>query len=117
VEHVPEDFPYDRDADVPALPFEDNPDPLQCGIPTPWGIEETAYLTGMWEGELIQPHVFLYDSHLRLSVTGGAPHGTEVQIILFQENPILDYYFIKIPGAQSQEGWVPEHFLSFEPVA
>ena len=26
-----------RAADVPALPFADNPDPTQCGIPTAWG--------------------------------------------------------------------------------
>ncbi len=25
---------------VPPLPFADNPDPTQCGIPTPWGKDD-----------------------------------------------------------------------------
>jgi hypothetical protein len=59
-----------------------------------------------------------YDSHLRKSVTGSAPHGTPVDIVLFQENPVLDYYFVRFEaGGQLQEGWVPEHFIVFEPVA
>lgn len=112
------EFDAERDPDVPPLPFDDNPDPSQCGIPVPWGdVDNRAWLSGMWEGELIQPEVLVYDSHLRVSVTGGAPHGTEVEIILFQENPVLDYYLVRIPGDSTQEGWVPEPFLSFEPVA
>ena len=30
-------FVQQRDANVPELPFPDNPDPNQCGIPTRWG--------------------------------------------------------------------------------
>lgn len=103
-----------RDPDVPDLPFADNPDPNQCGIPVQWGSGGQAWLSGLYEGELIQPTVFLYDSHLRQSVTGFAPHGTEVQVVLFQENPVLDYYFVKTSG--EREGWVPAPFLSFDPV-
>lgn len=106
----------ERDPDVPALPFADNPDPSQCGIPVRWGESGEAWLTGLWEGELIQPEVLLYDSHLRAGVTAGAPHGTEVEIVLFQENPVLDYYFVRIPGDPGGEGWVPAPFLSFDPV-
>lgn len=110
-------YEIERDADVPALPFDDNPDPAQCGIPVQWGEADNAgWLTGFWEGDLIQPEVLLYDSHLRVSVTGSAPHGTEVEIVLFQENPVLDYYFVRIRGDSVQEGWVPEPFLSFEPI-
>ena len=111
------EYEIERDANVPGLPFDDNPDPAQCGIPVQWGeSDNTGWLTGYWEGDLIQAEVLLYDSHLRTSLTGGAPHGTEVEIVLFQENPVLDYYFVRIPGDPIQEGWVPEPFLSFEPV-
>ena len=106
-----------RDPDVPDLPFDDNPDPDQCGIPVQWGDGGQAWLTGVYEGTLIQRTVLLYDSHLRKSVVGSAPHGAEVQVVLFQENPVLDYYFVKIPGAQPQEGWIPAPFLSFKPVS
>ena len=52
-------FVLERDADVPELPFEDNPDPTLCGIPEPWGEAGRAWLTGVYEGELIQPEVLL----------------------------------------------------------
>lgn len=107
-----------RDPDVPPLPFPDNPDPDQCGIPTAWGDGGIAWLSGIYEGELVQPTIMLYDSHSRLRITAEAPHGAQVQIILYQQNPILDYYLIKIKGApKPNEGWVPGPFLSFEPVA
>ena len=120
--HVPSDSPtvfdIERDPDVPSLPFDDNPDPSQCGIPVRWGDENnSAWLSGLWRGELIQPVVLVYDSHLRKSVAGEAPHGTQVEIVLYQENPILDCYMMRIPGSPAQVGWVPEPFLSFEPVA
>lgn len=112
------EYDIERESEVPRLPFDDNPDPAQCGIPVQWGASNsTAWLSGNWEGELIQPEVLVYDSHLRVSVTGGAPHGTTVTVVLFQENPVLDYYFVRIPGDPVEEGWVPEPFLSFEPVA
>lgn len=113
---APVEYEIERDPDVPSLPFDDNPDPAQCGIPVQWGDDGQAWLSGIWEGELIQSEVLVYNSHLRTSVTGGAPHGTEVQIVLFQENPVLDYYYVRIPGDEVQEGWVPEPFLSFDPV-
>lgn len=107
-----------RDPDVPNLPFDDNPDPSQCGIPVPWGdANSTAWLTGEWGDELIQPDVLLYESHLRTSVTGMAKHGSEVRIVLLQENPVLDYYFVKVVGDTVAQGWVPEPFLSFDPVS
>jgi hypothetical protein len=106
----------ERDADVPKLPFPDNPDPALCGIPQQWTSDEPAYLTGLYEGELIQPTVFLYDSHLRRSVVAKAPHGAEVEILLSQSNPELDYFMVKIVGAEGpNEGWVPAPFVTFEP--
>jgi hypothetical protein len=105
-----------REDDVPELPFDDNPDPDQCGIPVRWGLEDPAWLNGYYDGELIQPQVALYDSHLRLEVTGSAPTGTPVRVILYQENPVLDYYMVvTIDMDEKQEGWIPAPFLSFEP--
>lgn len=106
-----------RDPNVPPLPFPDNPDPNQCGIPTQWGGDGNAWLNGIYEGELIQPTLFLYDSHSRLSITAEAPHGTPVTVILYQQNPVLDYYLVKIEGApKPNEGWIPGPLLSFNPV-
>ena len=109
-------FEIERSPDVPALSFEDNFDPSLCGIPQQWTSDEPAYLTGVYEGELIQPTVFLYDSHLRRKVVGQAPHGTQIQILLSQSNPTLDYFFVKIRDTETPiEGWVPAPFISFEP--
>lgn len=106
-----------RDPDVPALPFPDNPDPSLCGIPTPWGSDNQAWLTGIYEGEMVQPEVMLYDSHLRMEIVAHATHGSEVEVILYQQNPVTDYYLVKIVGAESpNEGWVPGPFLSFSRV-
>ncbi len=105
-----------RSPDVPDLPFPDNPDPSQCGIPIPWGDDNQAWLTGFYKGELIQPAVLLYDSHLRFNITAEAPHGSEVEVLLYQQNPVIDYYLVKIVGAETpNEGWIPAPFLSFEP--
>lgn len=107
-----------RDPEIPSLPFPDNPDPSQCGIPTPWGPDNQAWLTGIYEGEMVQPEVMLYDSHLRLEIATRAVHGSEVEVILYQQNPVTDYYLVKIVGAEApNEGWVPGPFLSFSPVA
>ena len=106
-----------RSPEVPDLPFPDNPDPSLCGIPTRWGSNGTAWLKGTYQEELIQSEVLLYDSHLRLNINAQAPHGSEVEILLFQQNPVTDYYLVKIKGAEPpNEGWIPEHFLSFDPV-
>ena len=124
---TPSPFPLDptyaaqiaelRDPEVPDLPFPDNPDPTQCGIPTEWGLDEPAYLTGIYDGEMVQPTVLLYDSHSRFNITARAPHGSKVTVILYQQNPVIDYYFVRIvDGTAPNEGWVPAPFLSFEPV-
>jgi hypothetical protein len=106
-----------RDANVPDLPFPDNPDPNACGIPINWGKDDPAWLTGYYQGELVQPIVFMYDSHLRQSITGQAPSGAKVKIILFQENPTLDFYLVRTMDQDPiQEGWIPAPFLSFEPI-
>lgn len=107
----------ERDPNVPDLPFADNPDPNQCGIPIRWGSDDPAWLTGSYAGELIQPEVLLYDSHLRLDIAASAPHGSEVEVLLYQQNPVTDYYLVKIKGTEApNEGWIPAPFLSFEPL-
>ena len=106
-----------RDPRVPDLPFADNPDPSQCGIPTQWGSDDPAWLTGIYDGQLIQPTVLLYDSHLRLGISGEVPHGTEVTVVLFQENPVTDYYMVEVNHADEPiKGWIPAPLLSFKPV-
>jgi hypothetical protein len=109
----------ERDPNIPDLPFFDNPDPDQCGIPILWGsVNNKAWLTGMYEGELVQPTVLLYDSHLRMQIMAEAPHGTAVTIIMYQQNPVVDYYYVQIDGVDGpNKGWLPAPFLSFEPVS
>ena len=103
-----------RDANVPDLPFEDNPDPSLCGIPQPWGDDDPAWLTGYYEGELIQADVLLYDSHLRRSIVGSAPSGSEVEILLYQVNPSLNYYLVRTVGLEgNMQCWVPAPFVAF----
>lgn len=106
----------ERDPDVPSLPFPDNPDPNACGIPTKWGLEDPAWVSGEYEGEMVQQQVLFYDSHQRIQITGSAPSGSRVQIILYQSNPVLDYYLVRTMDLEpNQEGWIPEHFLRFDP--
>lgn len=105
----------ERDANVPDLPFDDNPDPLLCGIPQPYGSNNQAWLTGYYEGELIQEDVLFYDSHLRRSVVGSAITGSEIEIVLYQINPTLNYYYVRTVGNDDpQTGWIPAPFVSFE---
>jgi hypothetical protein len=107
-----------RSPDVPELPFADNPDPSLCGIPIQWNNSEPAWLNGYYQGKLIEPEVYLYDSHLRLNIVTKAPNGTQVKVLLYQNNPYLDYYLVKIEGAElPNEGWVPGPFLSFENIS
>jgi hypothetical protein len=73
-------------AHVPALPFPDDPDPTQCDIPTVWGLDDPAWISGYYQGEFVQPVVYLYDSHLRTKVVGHIPHGERVRIKLSQAN-------------------------------
>jgi hypothetical protein len=100
-----------RDADVPDLPFPDNPDPNAWGIPTQWNGEATQ-IDGTFQGQLVQPTVYLYDSHERLHITGAVPSGTTVQVQLYQANPVLDFFYIRADTpAGPQTGWVPAPFL------
>ena len=97
------------------FPFLDNPDPSQFGIPIQLGKSGPAWLTGYYAGELIQTTVLLYYSHLRLSISGSAPHGSEVQVVLYQQNPVTDYFFVKLVGdGPAHEGWVPAAFILFD---
>lgn len=98
--------------DVPELPFDDNPDPDQCGIPQPLGDDVTGVVTGTYEGRLWFEDVHLYDSHLRSAVTGTVPDGTKVQLVMFQNNPVLNYWLVRWEGPDGTvEGWAPEPFV------
>ncbi|MBA2665530.1 MAG: hypothetical protein H0U69_00680 [Trueperaceae bacterium] len=99
--------------DVPKLPFADNPDPDACGIPQPLGAGFTGVLHANFEGALPEPIVHLVDSHLRRSVTGHVPAGSVVEVSLFQNNPTLDFYFVRWHGPDGwHEGWVPAPYLT-----
>lgn len=74
---------------TPAGSFDDDLDPDACGIPTPWGDDEPALLDGVWDGELIEPDVLLFDSHLRTTIVGQGAHGAEVGIVMHRGNPKL----------------------------
>ena len=104
-----------RDPDVPQLPFPDNPDPNACGIPTSYG-GSIAWVSGVYQGQVVEPTVLLYDSHERIHITGAVPSGTEVQVELYQDNPVLDFYFVRAETPSGpQKGWVPAPFLQFNP--
>ena len=107
----------ERDPDVPDLPFPDNPDPNACGIPAPWG-NSSGRLTGIYQGQLVEPTVYLYDSHLRNHITGAVPSGTPVQVELYQSNPVLDFYYVRAETPDGpRQGWVPAPFLQLGPPA
>jgi hypothetical protein len=97
---------------VPPLPFASHNDPSLCAIPQPMGTGVVGTLDGHFQGKLVEPTVYLYDSHLRNAVTGEAPSGTRVQVLYYQSNPTLDDYLVRVPTANgSFEGWVPAPFL------
>ncbi|MFN2322754.1 MAG: hypothetical protein ABR510_07335 [Trueperaceae bacterium] len=98
--------------EVPALPFATNPDPDLCGIPVPMGEGFQGVLHATFEGVVQEEVVHLVDSHLRAQVTGHVPAGTVVDVVMFQENPELDFYFVRWHGPDGpQEGWVPSPYL------
>lgn len=100
---------------IPALPFPDNPDPSLCGIPTPWGREEIVRLDGHYQGRLVEPLVYIYESHARQKVVGRAPSGARVRILLFQANPKLNYYLVRTVNLpKNLEGWVPAPFVKLK---
>ncbi len=104
-----------RDPDVPELPFPDNPDPTVCGIPARWG-DDVGWVSGRYQGRLVEPDVLLYDSHVRNRVTGAIPDGTQVRVELYQANPVLDFYFVRADTPRGpQQGWVPAPFLRLSP--
>ncbi len=97
-------------AEIPAIPFADNPDPTLCGIPEPDGREGVAH--GEVDGELYGPIIYLYESHLRETIIGQIYPGSAVEIVMRQSNPTLDYYFVKTIGIEPvQEGWIPAPFV------
>jgi len=97
---------------VPELPFDDNPDPDQCGIPQPLGDGVTGVVDGTYEGRSWFDDVHLYDSHLRSAVTGTVPHGSVVQLVMFQNNPVLNYWLVRWEGPDGTvEGWAPDPFV------
>lgn len=97
---------------VPELPFATNPDPDLCGIPVPMGAGYEGLLHATFDGAVQEELVHLVDSHLRAEVTGHVPAGSVVEVVLFQDNPELDFYFVRWQGPDgTQSGWVPAPYL------
>jgi hypothetical protein len=98
---------------IPELPFPNEQDPLPCGIPQTLGRGVAGVLDGTHEGELVEPEVHLYDSHLRSEVVGHVTHDSEVLVTLFQDNPVLNFYYVLAETEDGKvRGWVPEPFLT-----
>lgn len=98
--------------EVPSLPFATNPDPDLCGIPVPMGDGFVGLLHAVHGGEVQESTVHLVDSHLRATVTGHVPAGATVDVVLFQDNPELDFYFVRWDGPDGEvSGWVPAPYL------
>jgi hypothetical protein len=71
---------------------------------------------GVYQGQMVEPTVLLYDSHERLHITGAILSGTPVQVQLYQANPVLDFYYMQSDTLNGpQKGWVPAPFLQFSP--
>ena len=108
---TPPVFVQRRDANVPELPFPDDPDPNQCRIPTLFA-GSAGWIDGTYAGQVVEPTVLLYDSHERMHVIGAVPTGTEVQVEMYQANPVLDFYYVRVNMPDGlQQGWVPAPFL------
>ncbi len=105
------DAPFPQE--IPPLPFADNPDPTLCGLPQSDG--RKGVITGEYNSEVVQPIVYLYNSHLRESIVGQVYPGTKVKITLRQSNPSLDYFFVEtIDVDPPQKGWAPAPFVEIE---
>jgi hypothetical protein len=95
------------------LTFPDKLEPSQCGIPTGWG-NSSAWLIGVYQGQLVEPAVFLYDSHLRTHIMAAVPSGMPVQFELYQSNPVLDLYYVR-HRTRPRQGWAPAPLLRLGP--
>lgn len=105
---------FSHDA-VPELPFPSEQDPLLCGLPQALGAGVTGRVDGYFRGELVEPEVHLYDSHLRRKVVGHLPNGALVIVTMFQDNPVLDFYFVTAEtDAGTLKGWIPEEYLDLD---
>ena len=96
----------------PHLPFPDNLDQSQCGIPTVLGGEFAGELSGSYGGELQEALVRLYDSHARAEVVGRAWTGSPARALLMVSGPQLSYLLVRVKvGHQELEGWIPAPYF------
>ncbi|GHF65532.1 hypothetical protein HNQ07_004737 [Deinococcus metalli] len=69
----------------PALPFPDNPDANQCGLPVLLNARGTV--TGTYQGHVYEQVVRLYDSHARQHVVALVPRNTPAHALLMVSGP------------------------------
>lgn len=98
---------------VPPFPFDDLPDTVTCSVPQPLGSGVSGTLHGELGGALVEPMVYLYDSLRRSRVMGMVAAGSEVEVVLKQLNPVIDFFLVRYRShdGRSVEGWVPAPFL------
>lgn len=94
----------------PALPFPDNPDANQCGLPVK--VNARGTISGMYQGRTYEPQVRLYDSHARLKVLALVPGGTSGLALLQVSGPRLNYLLVRVQvQGKTLEGWLPEPYF------
>lgn len=98
---------------VPPFPFDELPDTVTCSVPQPLGLGVSGTLHGEIGGVLVEPMVYLYDSLARSRVMGLVAAGSEVEVVLKQSNPVIDFFMVRYRSddGRSVEGWVPAPFL------
>ncbi len=100
----------------PALPFPDNADPRQCGIPTRLGDRYHGTLQGRYHEQLFEPLVRLYDSHSRTRVVATVKSGTPAYGVLLVTGRQLNYLLVKVTrDGRTVEGWVPQPYFRLDP--
>lgn len=97
----------------PVLPFPDNADSRQCGIPNRLGDTYEGQLSGVYGGQMVEPLVYLYDSHARDQVVARVKSGTKARGVLLVVGPQLNYLLVKTDmNGRTVQGWVPEPFFT-----
>lgn len=94
----------------PELPFTDNPDANQCGLPVQLNVR--GVLRGVYQGRMYEPQVRLYDSHARLKVVALVESGTPGRALLQVSGPRLNYLLVRVQvKGKTLEGWVPAPYF------
>lgn len=96
----------------PVLPFSDNPDTNQCGLPVILNTRGTV--TGTYQGRVYEQPVRLYDSHARQGVVALVPQNTPARALLLVSGPRLNHVLVQLRvNARTVEGWLPDPYFTY----